>query len=438
MPFFYLFVILFLSVTDLCAAKRNSTTSSYVPLVPVECALPRAEGGDLKNVLLVGHAGLGLGNYLISFPAAYSFSTIVGRKLQILAGSLIGTFCSFVKCGFPLNSNCFMKNERFYCAGEKVELKFLDSIEDIVKVKKDELPSLRAFNFLNYFAVEGGRFMQGKPPLNPAMHIFGYMHTTSWMMRLESMESAGRYNYSSRIYDCMERVSHCNDVKTHHLQCLDSHALQELVVGPFYQQNDGVLSSTQESKRRHLFLSKEYLEKNVHNLPPRIRHSLLNDKFIDTPRIDIAIHMRNMFHYFETPTNNSNHEDKEEVATWLTGGRGRAVFQAFEAKVSSLTSAYYWRRNRCYRPTVFVAADSPSVKRAMIAHLEKRLRPTSCNSSKSSSSSSSSTADNMSKAEKEEEDLDLGGSGGLKVIYIDDAIYHSMDTSGLSSHGSSR
>ena len=465
-----LLLLLMCSISGQQAAKSLVQCADSARYRPITESRPDEEQGDddkhpfdpRKNILIVGHEGLGLGNYLISFPSAYNFAVATGRDVVLADGTLIGEFCNIVMCGFHSYSYWIIKNELMAqtatdlkkkreqrmqelreiiaapmspkpnqnqtadrsvlknktsadikavaslrrrtlralagetretakqqpmqqqqqhkskpkpkAAREKSEKVSAEKTED----KKQGVPSLRAFEFLSHF--------RGEYPLEtfPAIHVYGYLHKTAWVWELEDVENristAGKNaikakdKYSSRVYDCLEKVTRCKNVNSE-LHCLDRHALQQLVVGPFV--NDAGMGKKDGLGSSDRSLSFEYLNKTTRNLPDHIADSLLHKKFLDTPRIDVAVHLRNMFHFFEESEDEDESKARGEVAAWLSSTQpheGIAVFREIEKQILNVTRSTRLKAGgSCKRVTVFVSADNSLVKDAFVDYLEARL-----------------------------------------------------------------
>jgi len=356
----------------------------------------------LKKALIVGHVGLGLGNYLISFPSAYNFAVSTGRDIVLADATLIGEFCNIVVCGFHSYSYWIIKNElliktqqnlREKKEKEKGQRRLQDQPppeaqqqqqqqpqpKKRVKQEKTDgqkpgVPSLRASDFLTHF--------KGNYPLSgyQAIHVYGYLHKTNWFWELEDLENKhpeefkGKEKYAGRITSCLEKVSRCRQVNEN-LSCIDRFALQQLVVGPFINdvstgKRDGMGSSDRA-------LSMDYLEKNTVNMPSDIADALLYKKLVDAPRIDVSVHLRNMFHFFEESTeDNDGSKADEEVSAWLSStkaNQGVAIFRELEKMILNVTtSSPKYKRDACNSWTVFVSADNVKIKEAFAEFLEAR------------------------------------------------------------------
>ena len=352
----------------------------------------------LKKALIVGHVGLGLGNYLISFPSAYNFAVSTGRDIVLADSTLIGEFCEIVVCGFHSYSFWIIKNElliktqqnvREKMEKEKGQRRLQDQpppekqqqLQPRKKVNKEKtdgqkpgVPSLRATDFLTHF--------KGNYPLSgyQSIHVYGYLHKTNWFWELEDFENKhpeefkGKEKYAGRITSCLEKVSRCRRVNEN-LSCIDRFALQQLVVGPFINdvstgKKDGMGSSNRA-------LSMDFLEKNTVNIPPNIADALLYKKFVDAPRIDVSVHLRNMFHFFEESSEDEDgSKADEEVSTWLSStkaNQGVAVFRELEKMILNVTaSSPKYKSDACNSWTVFVSADNVKIKEAFAEYLEAR------------------------------------------------------------------
>lgn len=156
--------------------------------------------------------------------------------------SLIGEFCTIIRCGFPLYSEM----SAAYPSVLTQEL-----LDNVVGAKVG--------NFHGHLQdPENNRF--------PLVRADGFMEQSGW------------YTGHPLAGDCVSLISGCG---VEDFSCHDRHALQQLVRGPFKNQ----------------FTAEE--ETKIVGIPANFRHGMVVLPHERAPRFDAAVHLRCQFQHFE-------------------------------------------------------------------------------------------------------------------------------------------
>lgn len=142
--------------------------------------------------------------------------------------------------------------------------------------------------------------------------------------------------------------------------CAERYAYQKLVVGPFK-------NASKIAPR---------LIPQIKGLPDSMRKAILNLPWQYAARLDVTLHLRNQFSYFENEMDPSHATAQEEVQTWLKSPECAAVFhhmaEAARHKIAQHLShktestAHLSHIDSVY---VYVAGDSEAVKQALRLYL---------------------------------------------------------------------
>jgi hypothetical protein len=271
----------------------------------------------------------GLGNIMVFFPAAYYFAALTGREILIPDKSILGIFCSLIRCGFPYVES------------------LSNAYPDVLTYQaiKDASP-MRAHHF--------NLHIEGREVHNqPIVRAIGNTARSDWWVY---------YNESAA---CISRITGCvrGDIA-----CADRHAYQSLVKGPFIQEH----------------LINRYMEKLI-GIPNNLKLSFLTLPHTYAQRIDVGIHIRCQFAAFEnkTWTNTVEESYQKEILDWLASYEAKQVLESFEERILGMSKEQLpvpvpvpvsnqeknWTRDDPFY--VYIAADNQQVKDALVA----RLRP---------------------------------------------------------------
>jgi hypothetical protein len=289
--------------------------------VPVVCRDPDVGGtrqtNDRKFLILGAEdtGGAGIGNLLIFYPAAFYFAAVTGRDIIITDKSVLGEMCNIVQCGFPFVS--------------QLKLAFPKIVNDET-IRRAE--GLKFGDFIKY--MEGANIAQ-----SPVVGVVGWMSKSDWWV------------WFNTTVHCVSKITGCDlgDV-----MCAERHAYQRLIRGPF---KAGF--SEQEEKR-------------IQGVPEYYKQSLLTLPHAFSPRIDIAIHLRLQFYYFENQADPNSPEFKKEVQDWLDSDERKAVYEAMTYRVKERVKEL---RPNGTKPEddpiyIYLAADNEEVKDHFQDHLK--------------------------------------------------------------------
>lgn len=226
--------------------------------------------------------GAGIGNILIFYPSSYYFALLTGRDIIISDKSAVGLMCTIVKCGFPFVS--------------EMKAAFPQLINQDTLWEADR----------SHYKM--GDFIAHMEDRKNISHIVirtsGFMAKTEW------------WAYFPKAAECISRVTGCDPGD---INCVEHHAFQRLIQGPFRTSNN----------QSSLF------EKKLIGLPDHLKKAYFSIPHYQLPRFDIALHLRNQFHHFESQTNADDTAYKQEVNDWLNSEECQSIFRYISELVSN-------------------------------------------------------------------------------------------------------
>lgn len=266
----------------------------------------------------------GLGNIMVFFPAAYFFAALTGREILIPDKSILGIFCSIIRCGFPYTeslSNAYPEVLTYFAI-------------------KDAIP-MRMHHFNLH--IEGG---------------MNEIYKTQMVRAIGNSARSDWWVYYNETMECVSRITGCvrGDIA-----CADRHAYQNLVKGPFVQDR----------------LLNRFMDKLV-GIPSNLKLSLLTLPHNYAQRFDVGVHIRCQFTSFENKTWTNTVEDsyQREILDWLVSYDGKLVLNGFVERILEMnrdqqnlsSGATNWTRDDPFY--VYIAADNQQVKDALAARLQ--------------------------------------------------------------------
>lgn len=172
----------------------------------------------------------GLGNFLVYYPAAYAFAVLTGRDFAINDNSIFGKLCKVYKCGFPMASSLKVRYPQLLKTGSKntyaMHLHFTGE------------------NNITELVVDASGYMQH--------HSVGLYHVPG-------------------AAECFANISGC---RLKDFACYERFALQQLLVGPFNEEAQALVS------------------KRISGAPPSFIHKLASLPMGRAPHADVGLHVR--------------------------------------------------------------------------------------------------------------------------------------------------
>lgn len=313
--------IYFVVLSCLAYAEQSGNSTSAI-----RCRAPGTMefGRNNHKFLIFGcdHCnGAGVGNSLIFFPAAYHFAVISGREIILPDNSNAGQVCKTIRCGTPLLSE------------------MVHAFPDILS--KEKIAAAKQYKVFQFM-----EFIRGETKIDePVIYVDGFVaYRSDW------------YHAHPNGLECINRITGCYPGDTN---CADRHALQALIQGPF------ISSLTAKEEER------------VRGVPDHFKHAILNLPHAYSPRIDIAIHMRNQFTHFENQASINSTGYVTEVQTWLNSSDCQTVFKLMGERLEAeMADSRAIASRAADEPLyVYVACDNEDVKDALVYYLEPRPWP---------------------------------------------------------------
>jgi hypothetical protein len=214
---------------DVCDGRSYCSGSRY--LIFGKSGFNNAKGTKLAH-------NIGLGNFLIFWPAAYAFAVLQNREILIYDNSIIGKVCKIVNCNFRLFSE--------------------------VNGLYDDFPEATVFGFRKWLA--------GKRSF--PKHLYG----------ADGLKECHDWFMTNRSHArCIISVSHCYNKSLY--DCLASFSLKSLFSGAFKE--DAIKIASSQLIGPNLATKQYILETNY------------SDNYHSKIKLHCAIHVRNQLPEFE-------------------------------------------------------------------------------------------------------------------------------------------
>eukprot|EP01039_Chlorochromonas_danica_P009611 gene9611-10626_t len=276
-------------------------------------------------------ANYGLGNLLAFYPACFFYSMLTARFLAIDDRSHLGKFCTILHCGFPLYSSIKVAYPELFSTLDERQMKTLHH---------QNFP--QSFDNDHYYN-------------DTLLTAVGMDDRSSWWV----------WNPITR--QCIANITGCQQGD---IGCAERVAFQRLLLGPFL----------------HLERVIPWTEESVEGLSRGMKQAILTLPREYVPRLDMAVHLRNQFRYFEHEMDITHPEAKAEVAQWLNSTECHEVFDHLANEVlrryqeSTTSSPRHQQQNHHHHHNhhnqdflLFITADSEEVKFAFQRFLQKKL-----------------------------------------------------------------
>ena len=133
--------------------------------------------------------------------------------------------------------------------------------------------------------------------------------------------------------------------------CSERHAFQHLVIGPFHD------------------VFAHQAEKMILGVPDSFKRALITLPHYISPRIDVAVHIRNQFHHFENEIDTNDPAYKKEVMEFLNSTECTQMFDSLESEIVYKLRECNVGEKSPSSNIIYVAADNGDVKLAFIRQL---------------------------------------------------------------------